>query len=154
MSDAAYRSSTQDARTVLTSMGMGNYDATMVIPYLFLSPAGTDPDMPQIRLLVGYVQRNLRMLGANVAVTEVMGEQDGVELSKLTGPNWPGMMWMDICQALLRARSMGTTLRPVRKRPTPELETVGGLPAIPSLPGPVVAGAAIVAAWYLFIRKR
>ncbi len=147
--------STQDARSLVAAIGIGDFNATMVIPYVFLTPANTDPDMPPVRLLVQGIQRVLRQMGAStVSDSGMLQAETATELRRLTGPNWTGMTWGTIIETTLRARDAGRRLDPVKVQPA-ELETLGFLPDLPAVPGGMwTLAAAGVAAYYLFFKRK
>ncbi len=152
---AILHSANQDLRTLVQALGFGQFNATMVIPYMYWTPAATDPDMPAIRLIVAQLQRALASMGANVTPTAIIDERTGLELEKLTGPNWPGMTWATLYQAVLHAKASGRDLSPVVQRTDPELEMVGLLPSFPSIPGGAVTIAVGAGAfWYFFLRSK
>lgn len=145
----------QDARSLSLALGMGDMQATMVIPYMSMTPATTDPDMPPIRLIVRGLQRGLQTLGATTVKDDgIMNAETATELRKLTGPNWPGMTWSLLYSTIIRAISYGKQLRPVAARPV-DVDALGDLPSPPDVPGGwLTTGLALGAFWYLFLRGR
>lgn len=142
---------TQDLRSLVNTLGIGQFNATLVIPYMFFTPAGTDPDMAAVRVLVEALQAGLHGMGANVPVDGIIDERTDAELTKLTGPDWPGMTWATLFETVIRARASGRSLAPVRGGPLPELEMVGDIPAVPG--GLMTIAAAGIAVWYFLLRK-
>lgn len=148
-----YANATQDGRALLNSLGIGDFNATMLIPYLFLTPATTDPDMPPVQMLVETVQAQLQAMGAPVSVNGLLEKETAAELRKLTGPNWPGMMWSQILETVLRAKMAGRRLHPTA--PARGAVAVGFLPELPAPFGsPVVLGVAALGIYLLLRGKR
>lgn len=145
----------QDGRALVGALGIGEFNATMVIPYLFKTPATTDPDMPPVYLLVKGIQRGLRSMGATTVPEDGrMGAETAVELRKLTGPNWPGMTWYLLYETVIRAMATGRSLAPVAEPPT-DMVSLGALPALPDVPGGMVTWALGAGAlWWFFFHKR
>ena len=75
-----------DARTILLSMGVGNYNATIMIQYMFLSPSTTDPAMPSIILMTKHLQAGLRAAGARVPLDGQIDAPTARALITLVGP--------------------------------------------------------------------
>jgi hypothetical protein len=144
----------QDARTLVMSLGIGDVQATMVIPYMFMTPATTDPDMPPVHMLVRGVQRGLKDIGVPLEIDGVMGVETATYLRKLTGPNWPGMTWYELYQTLTRARATGKRLDPPVPAPA-RRHTDLGIMDLPDVPGGgVTLALGLGAFWYFFLRER
>lgn len=139
-----------NARELLLGLGMGNYNATIAIQYMFLAPATTDPAMPSIILMTKHLQLGLRAAGAtDVAVTGQIDEPTASALSKLVGPEWNHVTWYALFIAVTNAKRQRT------------LEERGGrldlgiIPDLPNVPGGMFTwAAAAVAAWYFLFRKK
>jgi hypothetical protein len=155
MPDLNPRTAMQDARSLALALGMGDFQATMVIPYMHMTPATTDPDMPAIHLIVNGLQRGLQTLGATTVKADgVMGVETATELRRLTGPNWPGMTWSLLYSTIVRAISFGQRLDPVKPQPI-DVSPLGDVAATPSASGGwLTTGLALGAFWYLFLRGR
>lgn len=104
-------------RELLRALGVTGHQATIAIPFLWLTPATTDPDMVQVRLLVQALQSSLNRLGANVPVTGMLDVDSARELRRITGPNWPKQTWATIGQAVYRAQLSGVSLAPAPAAP-------------------------------------
>lgn len=139
-----------NARQLLLGLGMGNYNATICIQYMFVAPATTDPAMPSIILMTKHLQLGLRSAGANsVAVTGQIDAPTATALSEMVGPEWNHVTWYALFTATIEAKRDRT------------LEEHGGgldlgiIPDLPDVPGGMFTwAAAAVAAWYFLIRKR
>lgn len=138
-----------NARQLLLGLGMGNFNATICIQYMFLAPASTDPAMPSIILMTKHLQLGLKAAGADsVAVTGQIDVPTATALAKLVGPEWNHVTWFSLFTATIEAK---------RSR---ALEEHGGdldlgiIPDLPEVPGGMFTwAAAAVAAWYFLIRK-
>lgn len=137
------------ARQILLGLGMGNFNATIAIQYMFLAPSATDPAMPSIILMTKHLQLGLRAAGANIPVTGQIDDQTAAALIVLVGPEWNHVTWY----ALFRAVTEAKRLRTLEQRAgAVELGFVPDLPAVPG--GMLTWAAAAVAAWYFLIHKK
>jgi hypothetical protein len=138
-----------DARHLLLGLGMGNYNATIAIQYMFLAPSATDPAMPSVILMTKHLQLGIRAAGAAIPVTGQIDDATATQLAKLVGPEWNHVTWYALFQAVTEA-----------KRRKSLMSHEGGLglglvPDLPAIPGGMVTwAAAAVAAWYFLIRKK
>ncbi len=93
---------TKTARDLLTQLGIGGFNATMIIPYMFIAPATTDPKSAQTILLVQYLQRALYGLGAtDVPMSGRLDRETAMALLQVAGPNWERMTWSGNVAAVL-----------------------------------------------------
>jgi hypothetical protein len=152
MATKIIRKEDNNARELLLGLGMGNYNATIAIQYMFLSPSATDPAMPSIILMTKHLQLGLRAAGAaSVPVTGQIDEPTALALIKLVGPDWNHVTWYAMFRAVSEARKYKTLL----ERRGADLVDLGDIPVMPSVPGGMLTwAAAAVAAWYLFFRKK
>jgi hypothetical protein len=139
-----------NARELLLGLGMGNYNATIAIQYMFIAPAATDPAMPSIILMTKHLQQGLRAAGAtDVAVTGQIDDATARALIQLVGPSWNGMTWYSLFSSVLVAKRQ----RLLEDRSS-QLE-LGLIPDLPEVPGGMFTiAAAAVAVWYFLIRKK
>ncbi|HMG58031.1 MAG TPA: hypothetical protein VK601_31235 [Kofleriaceae bacterium] len=97
-----------NVRELLTGIGMGNFNATMAIPYMMISPSTTDPKSAQIILMVQHIQRSLFQLGYHDVPDS--GELDlatANALLSVVGPNWNVQPWSASITAIIAARKHG-----------------------------------------------
>jgi hypothetical protein len=135
-----------DARALLLALGMGHYNATIAIQYMFLAPSATDPAMPSIILMTEHLQAGLRAAGANVAITGQIDEPTARALIMLVGPEWNHVSWFALFQAVVQAKRTRTLAR--RGQPL-------GFIDLPDVPGGNLAWAAAGAvAIYFLLRKK
>lgn len=98
-----HRPTEQTARNLLISIGIGQFNATQVIPFLFTQPATTDPKQPAVMMLVKHLQRELNKCGANIAETGFLDLQTAHALTSVVGERWETMTWADNVQAVASA---------------------------------------------------
>jgi hypothetical protein len=138
-----------NARELLLGLGMGNYNATIAIQYMFIAPAATDPAMPSIILMTKHVQLGLRAAGAPVAVTGQIDDATARALITLVGPDWNQVTWYELFRATTEAKRQRT----LAERGG-DLE-MGFVPDLPEVPGGILTwAAAAVAVWYFLLRKK
>jgi hypothetical protein len=138
-----------NARELLLGLGMGNYNATIAIQYMFLAPASTDPAMPSIILMTKHLQLGLRAAGAGVAVTGQIDDATARELITLVGPDWNQVTWYELFRATTEAKRQHTL---ADRAGNLELGLVPDLMAVPG--GMLTWAAAAVAVWYFLLRKK
>lgn len=146
-----YRAQTADARQILLAMGMGQFNATMVIPYLFIAPATTDADMAQVMMLVELIQRRLNSLGAELEVSGRIDAATSAALSSACGPNWPKMSWYEICRILI-ARTDTTVAIPGGSRG--RSQAMSGFLGLPEIPNELVLLGAGLVAWHFYKKRK
>ena len=148
MATQIIRKGDNDARRILLGLGVGNYNATIMIQYMFLAPAATDPAMPSIILMTKHLQLGLRAAGANLGVTGQIDDATAKLLIKLVGPEWNHVTWYAIFRAVTEAKK-----RKSLSEQTSDLD-LGFVPDMPEVPGGILAWTAAAAAvWYFFFRK-
>ena len=131
-------------RELLTGIGIGQFNTTMVIPYMMIAPATTDPKANQIILLVEHIQRALFDLGAtSVALSGHLDAQTAAALHDVVGPNWEIMPWSASVSAILDAKKRGRRLQPILLANEPYTPghpvAIGGpLDFLPDIPGGLV----------------
>lgn len=135
-----------DARTILLSLGVGQYNAAIMVQYMFLSPSTTDPAMPSIILMTRHLQAGLRAAGARVPLDGQIDALTARALVTLVGPDWNHVSWYALFEAVLAAKRTRTLEKRTQEIP------LGMLPDLPDIP-PAVSWAAIAAAAYLYFRK-
>ncbi len=125
------------ARSLLVSLGVGQFNATGVIPFMMFAPGTTDPKSPAVVLLVQHLQRVLFAMGAHDVVEN--GHLDvptAHALAHLVGPGWERMTWAQNVAAVLSARERGVRLEhPVAEHPGMPLAVSGPLDFLPDVPG-------------------
>lgn len=142
-------------REMLTQLGIGQFNATMVIPYLWIAPSATDPKASQIVLLVEKIQKVLASLGAPIRVTGYLDLPTAKALSTIVGDRWMTMPWASTISAVLSAKDNGLSL----EEPGPELyvPNVGtglGSLGLPDVPGGLITYGVVGYLLYRHFKKR
>lgn len=131
-------------RELLVAIGIGQFAATGIIPYMQISPATTDPKAPQVITLVQYVQRALYNLGAtDVAVSGYLDTATALALERLLGKNWEGLPWFSTVQAIIHAQKSGFRLTPHVVIDHAPVAVGGPLDFLPDVPGGLLTYAAV-----------
>ena len=107
------RKGENDARNLLLSLGVGNYNATIMIQYMFLAPSATDPAMPSIILMTKHLQAGLRAAGAIVPLDGEIDDTTARALTVLVGPEWNHVTWYGLFEAVRNAKRHRLLPRPV-----------------------------------------
>lgn len=137
-----------DARNLLLALGVGDYNATIMIQYMFLAPSATDPAMPSIILMTKHLQAGLRAAGARVPLSGVIDDTTARALIRLVGPDWNHVTWYGLFEAVTAAKRM----RALEKR---SKELPLGFVELPDVPGGNLTWAAgAFAVWYFLLRKK
>lgn len=141
-----------NARDLALAMGIGQFQADMVIPMMWMTPSTTDPDMPAVRVMVEAIQKQMSAMGA--PRFQAPGELDVPTVSwmrMITGPTWVNMTWARIFGAILNVRASGrppwTAIKPL---PRGRQLTVGGLPDFGDPTTLLLLGAAAL----LFVNRK
>ena len=149
-----YNAQTENARAILNALGVGNFNATMIIPYLFMAPAQTDPDMAQVQLLVSFIQRRLNTLGARIPVSGFLDVATITQLQRYTGPGWAKLSWYEIAKLLLAASQPFATAPPPSRGRAHALGFLPDLPLLPSIPGGTLSWLVLAGVGYHLYKKR
>jgi hypothetical protein len=146
------RGGENNARELLRSLGMGDYNATIAIQYMFLAPAATDPMMPSIILMTKHLQQGMRAAGATrVAVTGRIDEPTARVLEGLAGPDWNHVTWYGLFGLVLSA-ARARTLEDLSDQNPVDLGLIPDLPDVPG--GMFTILAAAGAAYYFLVYKK
>lgn len=145
-------------RELLLGLGIGQFNATMMIQYLMIAPATTDPKSPQIVLLVQHIQKALYALGySSVPNSGRLDMPTAAALESVVGPNWERQPWSVTVSAVV------TAMRTPRSAVAPTISdgddgvpvSVGGpLDFLPDVPGGLVTYAIGGFLLYHFLKKR
>lgn len=151
----------RSGRELLTGLGIGNFNATMIIQYLWTAPATTDPKSPSIILLVQALQRTLKRAGARLAVTGYLDQPTAAVLTQVVGPGWEQVAWATVVESVLDVlegkRAMAPGLESGGDTFVAQAQPLDGLldPAfLPPVPGGIftyLAGAYVA---YRLLKKR
>lgn len=148
-----FHAASQDLRTLLQTIGIADWNATMIIPYLLTSPATTDLDMAQVILVIEALQNVLNEMGAQVPVNGELNVATANALDQICGPGWMSAPWYQVIQAVVWAHGHKGTVTP-RRRPKAVGYAMGDI-ALPAMPGGSLGWlAAAGAAYYFFFREK
>lgn len=147
----------RNMRVILSGIGMGQFNATMTIPYMMVSPATTDPKSPSVILMVRHIQRALYALGAtDVADSGRLDAETAAALNQVVGSGWEGQPWSVTIEAVNNARRRGMRVTPASYPMADGVPVgVGGpLDFLPDVPGGLVTYAVAGYLLYRHISKR
>jgi len=71
----------------LRRAGLNPLETTLGLPYMFLAPAGSDPDMQGVQVLVKGLQSILNRAGYRLAVDGTLGPDTAAALNRLSPPS-------------------------------------------------------------------
>ncbi len=147
----------RNVRELLKAIGIGDFNATMIIQYMFVAPATTDPRSAPIIHLVQAMQQALLSMGADLQVSGYLDTPTATALYQVVGPNWERISWADNIRAIVDARRVGfSAAPPVASVAIPvAAPSMGGVfDFLPDVPGGFLTyliGAGIA---YHYLRKR
>lgn len=148
---------TRTARDLLKAIGIGDFNATMVIQYVFVAPATTDPRSAPIILMVTHLQQALNRMGANVPISGYLDTPTAAALYQVVGPNWERLSWADNISAVVDGMSVGFSAAP--PLPIPDLPptppaAVGAFDFLPDVPGGLLTYLIAGGIAYHYLAKR
>jgi len=149
------KASQHSIRALLRSIGIGDFNATLVIQSMFIAPATTDPKSASTILLVQHLQRILNRQGAKIRETGYLDHATAGAIQAVAGPGWEQRPWADTAQAILLARDTGQTWRD--DPPPPPNYGPTGMPLgfLPDVPGGMLTyGIAAVVAYHLWKQRK
>lgn len=134
-----------NARELLTGIGIGNYNATMMIPYTFIAPATTDPKSAQMILMVQAIQKALFDLGAHdVPLSGRLDVPTANALASVVGPDWERTTWGGNIAKILAFRRAGGRLKGAVSDAVSAPVAIGGpLDFLPDVPGGLLTYAVV-----------
>lgn len=147
-------------RELLTGIGIGNFNATMIIQYLFVAPATTDPRSSPIIIMVEHIQRLLNVMGAGIPISGYLDTPTAAALNDVVGPGWERVSWGENIGGLLDAYESGYSAgdsgrggMAVSLAPAPQAMS-GPLDFLPDVPGGFLTYAAGAYLAYRYFAKR
>lgn len=149
----------KSVRGLLTAIGIGHFNATMIIPYMFIAPATTDPKAGQIILLVEHVQKALYNLGAtDVAISGRLDPATARALRQVAGDDWERMSWGGNVAAIVNAQEGGGMMfapEDGSDAPAPQAMAIGGpLDFLPDVPGGLLTYGLAAFLLYRHLKRR
>jgi hypothetical protein len=141
------------SRELLLDLGVGQYNATMLIETLMMAPATTEAAAAPTMLLVGHIQEALNAMGSELVVTGYIDKPTAQALAQIAGPMFLSRSWFDVVKDVVAARRAGIQLK--KKMPRPAAKPAMGLFDLPDVPGGIVTYAAGgLLLWHLLKKKR
>lgn len=133
-------------RNLLIQLGVGDFNATMAIPYMFIAPRALDPAMVQMLIVIQEIQKALASMGAQgIQPSGVLDTATGSALATLVGPEWIAMPFYEIVKAVVKAERTSFQFAPADVAPaaTPTatsgvFDTIPDALGLPSVPGGVL----------------
>lgn len=150
----------QTSRELLLEIGVDQWNATQVIPYMMIAPATIDPKAAQSDVLVRAVQRVLYGLGAtDVANTGYLDQPTARAMEDLVGPGWERMSWGANVSALLQARRAGRRIGAAFPAPSAPMGGVplavgGTLDFLPDVPGGAITYGVVAYLIYRMLKGK
>lgn len=94
----------ENIRQMLLAAGIGEFNATMSIPYMYFLPRTCDPSTQGVIQIVEGLQNLLRARGEQVPLDGWMGKTTVDALMKFAGPTWRDKSWVQLYGDVLRGR--------------------------------------------------
>lgn len=133
-------------REMLLAAGIGNFNATMSIPYMYFMPRTCDPYAQGVMQLVQAIQNVLRARGdTQIEVTGWLDAATQRAIARYAGPSWGDKTWMQLLADVMYAHKLARPLAVT----APAVEATSGFDDI--FYSPVALVAAGAAAWF-FLR--
>lgn len=149
---------TRTARDLLKAIGIGDFNATMIIQYVFVAPATTDPRSSPIILMVRHLQQALNRMGAPVSISGYLDTPTAQALYQIVGPNWERLSWADNIAAVIDSQQVGISAAPpvavAVSIPAPPSAAVGSFDFLPDVPGGLLTYLIGGAVAYHYLTKR
>jgi hypothetical protein len=140
------------ARDLLIDLGVGQYNATMLIETLFMAPATTEAASAPVMLLIGHLQEALNSMGCNLVVTGTINEPTAQALAAVAGPGFLDLSWFKVVRDVVAARKSGHQIK--RWVPRPNTAAPVGAFDLPDVPGGMLTYAAGgLLLWHLLSKK-
>lgn len=143
-------------RAILLDLGVGDFNATMAIPYMLLAPRATDPSMVQMLVVVRKIQEALMGMGAvQVQNTGVLDAPTAKALDQICGPEWLSAPYYETIQTVLAAERAGHQFMPdpvIDDGPSATGDYVLGF--LPDVPGGIVTYGVGAALLYWMLKKK
>jgi hypothetical protein len=143
------------ARDLLRDLGVGDFNATMLIETMFMAPATTEAAAAPTMLLVGQIQENLNTIGTRLRVTGYIDEPTAKALVIVSGPDFLHRSWFDVARDVVAFRMSGKRLTKNAPRPNTAPPSGVGVLDLPDVPGGILTYAAGgLVLWHLFKKKK
>lgn len=141
-----------NARDLLVQLGVSHFNSTIIIQYLWMNPATTDPSAPSIALLIQHLQLALANMGADVQPTGTIDDATHAALEQIV-PGWMFQPWGVTLDAVVNFRDQGGTFHAPQVVSQPV--SMSGMPfGLPDVPGGAFTYLAAGAVAYYLYKKR
>lgn len=144
------------ARDLLTDLGVGRFNTTMMIETMFMAPATTEAASPPVMLLVGHIQDALNAMGANPQLVRngLIDDPTAFYLTQIAGPGFLHISWYLVVKAVVEAKRANRRLMAQGRTQVPVVSKSMGLFDLPDVPGGVVTYAVGAYLIYRALKKR
>lgn len=133
----------RNSRELLTDLGVGRFNATMMIEPLMMSPSTTAVESAPIMLMVQHLQQNLNQMGASppIPTSGVLDEQTAYYLAQVAGADFLHLSWFEVCRRVVGAKRRGVRLSDTKKvRIKAKPQGIGSFD-LPDVPGGAITYA-------------
>lgn len=142
-------------REILLNLGVGDFNATMAIPYMLIAPRALDPSMVQMLVVIKKLQEQLASMNApGIQASGVLDDATSNALKVVAGPEWLAMPFYEIVKSTNKAEASGFVFAAPQtstSSPEPTSGIVDAIPdalGLPSVPGGIVTYG--IGAWLLY----
>ncbi len=146
----------RDGRTLLLALGLGEFNTTMVIQWLWVAPATTDPKSQPIILMVAGIQKQL-----GLPMSGYIDQPTASALRRLIGPGWMHLPWATVVEAVLAGGrapapvSTGRTKFVKDPHMARSMEGLGEMPfGLPDVPGGILTYGVAAYLLYRHLKKK
>ncbi len=140
------------SRDLLLDLGVGQYNATLMVETLMMAPATTEAAAAPTMMLVGHVQEAMNDMGAELVRTGYLDQPTAQALAQVAGARFLERSWYDVIKDVVVARKAGIRLQ--KRVPKPNKKAVGFFDSLPDVPGGVITYAAGgLLLWHLLTKK-
>lgn len=120
-------------RDLLIDLGVGRFNATMLVQTMMMAPATTEAASAPVMLLVQHLQMALADMGAPVKSHGLVDPPTDHAMKRLAGDKWMFRTWFDVTRMVVAARKQGKKLTPTA---APVVKSDGmGFIDLPDVPG-------------------
>lgn len=140
-------------RSMLLAAGVGDFNATLSIPYMYFLPTTCDPYQQGVIQIVEGLQNLLNARGARLEISGWMDQHTMDALASWAGPQWKLKTWVQLYGDVLSGQRPAPKPTPITAPPPPAAtgDIVSMLGAAVTHPLAWVAGGALA---YYLARKR
>lgn len=142
------------SRELLLDLGVGQYNATMLVETLMMAPQTTEAAASPTMLLVGHIQDAMNAMGSAITVTGYLDQATAQALAQIAGRDFLRRSWFDVVKDVVAAKKAGIKLKKKTARPNAK-PAVGLFDSLPDVPGGLftyAAGGFLL--WKLLSKKK